>query len=82
VLSAHLLNALLAECLESSVILTSVNSEQESLDSVLLHSQQSSSALCAYAQCPLGRALTELLRDSVCNCVSHTQPYLQGIQQP
>jgi hypothetical protein len=44
-------------------------------DSFFLNSQQSSS-LCttrAYAQCPLGRDSTELLRASVCNCVfSHT----------
>jgi hypothetical protein len=37
----------------------------------------------AYAQCPLGRALHRThSRVSVCNYVSHTQPCLQGIQQP
>jgi hypothetical protein len=35
-----------------------------------------------YAQCPLGRALQNPQQNSVCNYVSLTQPYLQGIQQP
>jgi len=61
----HLLDALLAELLmESSVILVSSNSQWSSFLCALL----------AQAQCPLGRAPTELLRDSVCNCASATQP--------
>jgi hypothetical protein len=37
---------------------------------------------CAYAQCPLGRASQNSSENSVCNCVSPTQPCLQGVQQP
>jgi hypothetical protein len=36
----------------------------------------------AYAQCPLGRAPTGPSASSVCDCVSATQPCLQGVQQP
>jgi hypothetical protein len=72
-LSAHCLNALLAEYKESSMILAS----NEPTTEFFLY------ALLALAQCPLGRAFTELFRASVCNCVPPTQPFLlRGIQQP
>jgi hypothetical protein len=60
------------ECQESLVILTSLRTHSR----VLLNAP-----LCICSM-PTWQSFTELLRDSVCNCVLPPQPCLQGIQQP
>jgi hypothetical protein len=68
----HLLNSHLVELSESSVIL------------FLPELLNISLPLCTPCTCsmPTWKSFTELLRASVYNCVSPTQPCLQGIQQP